>query len=625
MKPWFAWFLAFALIAVLVPVRIGALLDDLSYREEQSAGLTAVGIAAVAGLFGIYILVMLRRGPVRVLLSVQALLAFGPYAVIGHGWGGIAGLLGAVLLLTLRPRVAWLLLIIVVGTDATVRSAFGVLPASTGYEWGTVLLVDVNVAIVLFAIARLAQLVQATHDVRQRLVAVEVEAERERAADRLRRALGDQLAVVVQRTRTVLVAPEPSRAELAELRELVNTTVSGARPVTNMHRAPRPAGAADTSAPARSAEAAQEAPFRFCWWVAFAMVVTSSVISIMNLGSEQTPTLGASAWAVSIAVVLAAGAFQLYHGTPRAGGSAPRWWRWTLPAHLLMLAAAILVVSGPGLVPILALAGGAALTRLRPAMAWPLLAILCGFVTATAVAQAGLSGLGFMLYWALSPVGCALAVYALCRLPEISGWLHGTRDELARSAVLAERLRFARDVHDVFGLHLTVITMKAELAWRTVGDAAAVRGHLMDLARSAELALVEVRAVAGIAEELRSASELAIAKRVLEAAGVDVTVEVTGPPPADRLDRLLAIVIRESVTNVVRHSQAGRCTISLDTANGVVRLLVGNDGVGTDSESGVDGHGNGLVNLATRAEVVGGRVAVSSQDDSFLLTVEVPV
>ena len=172
-----------------------------------------------------------------------------------------------------------------------------------------------------------------------------------------------------------------------------------------------------------------------------------------------------------------------------------------------------------------------------------------------------------------------------------------------------ERNRMARDMHDILGHSLTVIALKSELAARLVDVAPdQTRTELDEVQSLARSALADVRATVNSYRELSLAGELARATNVLTSAGVradlPLTVEIVDP----ELRELFAWVVREGVTNIVRHAHASRCRVSL-TADSIEII---DDGVGIDSPNGVaDGHG--LEGLRQRC-----------QDNGANLTIEAP-
>jgi two-component system sensor histidine kinase DesK len=180
------------------------------------------------------------------------------------------------------------------------------------------------------------------------------------------------------------------------------------------------------------------------------------------------------------------------------------------------------------------------------------------------------------------------------------------RDENARLAVAAERSRFARDLHDILGHSLTVITVKAELAGRLLDvDIERARVELGDLERLSRDALADVRRAVHGYHDLTLPGELARAREALRAADIDAELPNSTDEVPSELRELFAWTVREGVTNVIRHSGATRCTVRLAPTEVEVR----DDGAGpgslADDWAGVGGAGRGLDGLRQRAAAAG--------------------
>ncbi|TDE08506.1 histidine kinase [Jiangella asiatica] len=194
----------------------------------------------------------------------------------------------------------------------------------------------------------------------------------------------------------------------------------------------------------------------------------------------------------------------------------------------------------------------------------------------------------------------------------------------ARLAATEERLRFARDVHDLLGHDLSVIALKAELAKRLAPvDADRAGEQAAEIQRLAGAALEQVRrAVHGYrAIDLRD--QLDAVRHVLDSAGVRCTVRLPEgelPPVATHL----VPVLREAVTNLLRHSRAVHCTIDVEASAEQVRMVVTNDGVSTRTDER-DPHSHGLRGLADRLAEVGGTVVADGSAGTFTVTATVPV
>lgn len=192
----------------------------------------------------------------------------------------------------------------------------------------------------------------------------------------------------------------------------------------------------------------------------------------------------------------------------------------------------------------------------------------------------------------------------------------------ARLAVAEERLRFSRDLHDVFGRTLSVVAVKSELAAEL-----AARGRpgaeeqMLEVRRIAQDALREVRAVVAGYRTADLAAELAGARSVLRSAGVDTVVHGDETPVGHAAQEALAWVVREGVTNVVRHSTASSCTITLHHDGTASVLEVVNDGVPPGTRTG---RGSGLLGLAERLAGAGGSLDTWADDGRFGLVARVP-
>lgn len=159
--------------------------------------------------------------------------------------------------------------------------------------------------------------------------------------------------------------------------------------------------------------------------------------------------------------------------------------------------------------------------------------------------------------------------------------LHDTRDELTRSAVERERLRFSRDLHDLLGHTMSVVVVKAEAVRRLAPrDPEAALAQAADIEAIGRQALTEIREAVTGYREGSLATELDRACSLLDAAGMTAIVRQSGPPLPAQTEALLGWVVREGVTNTVRHSGATRCEIELRTGADEVRLSIVDDGAG---------------------------------------------
>jgi two-component system sensor histidine kinase DesK len=202
--------------------------------------------------------------------------------------------------------------------------------------------------------------------------------------------------------------------------------------------------------------------------------------------------------------------------------------------------------------------------------------------------------------------------------------LRETRQELARAAVAEERLRFSRDLHDLLGHSMSVIALKAEVVRRLAPtDLDAALAQAADIEEVSRKALAEIREAVSGYRETGLSEELERARSLLSAGGIEPVLHESGPPLPAQLDLLLAWVVREGVTNVVRHSRAERCTIELERGSDPVRLSITDEGsaaAGTASDS----DGNGLQGLKERIAAGGGLLTAEATEKGFRLAAAIP-
>jgi two-component system, NarL family, sensor histidine kinase DesK len=249
---------------------------------------------------------------------------------------------------------------------------------------------------------------------------------------------------------------------------------------------------------------------------------------------------------------------------------------------------------------------------------------LCSTLAAVTSAIAGASG-GTVVSYVASSAGIGLLMLVMSDLRQRNAQLSQARAELAEMAVARERERFARDLHDLLGHSLSVITLKAELAGRMLTD------HPRDAAREvaeleqvARTALGEVReAVSGYRQPTLE-GELAGARMALSAAGIQADIEQTRVPLEPPVEAVLAWTVREGATNVIRHSGARHCTLRVTASLTDAGVEVIDDGHADVGRNGGGGHG--IAGLAERARLLKGTIEAGAlADGGYRLAVTVPV
>ncbi|GIE94281.1 sensor histidine kinase [Paractinoplanes rishiriensis] len=232
----------------------------------------------------------------------------------------------------------------------------------------------------------------------------------------------------------------------------------------------------------------------------------------------------------------------------------------------------------------------------------------------------GLLAFGFMLL--VVGLACRVTTWML----DVVWELDRARQVQAGLAVAEERLRFARDLHDVVGRTLSVIALKSELAAQLArrGRDSAI-DEMLEVRRIAQESLDELRAVVGGYRAADLDSELAGARSLLASAGIECRMIGDGSGLPAEVQGTLGWAVREGTTNVLRHSDARTCTITLrGAAAGEVTLTMDNDGVRAPAPAAGSRvrFGSGLVGLAERLAALGGTATAERHGkDSFRLTI----
>ncbi|GAA2842667.1 hypothetical protein GCM10010452_83730 [Crossiella cryophila] len=215
-----------------------------------------------------------------------------------------------------------------------------------------------------------------------------------------------------------------------------------------------------------------------------------------------------------------------------------------------------------------------------------------------------------------------MLTFVVLRLSRAVAELEAAREELAHTAVGQERQRFARDLHDLLGHTLSLVVVKAEAVRRLIPrDPAKAQDQAADIEAVGRRALAEVRQAVSGYREPSLPEELAGARAALVAAGVTAELPDPGELPA-AAPPVLGWVVREGVTNVLRHARARRCLIDLHTVDGTTVLTITNDGT-TPTKTPIT-WGNGLNGLTERVHSAGGELTATPTPAGFTLRVSVP-
>jgi two-component system, NarL family, sensor histidine kinase DesK len=268
---------------------------------------------------------------------------------------------------------------------------------------------------------------------------------------------------------------------------------------------------------------------------------------------------------------------------------------------------------------------------------WTIVGLL--LLTSVVVLHAGANGVE--LGTALFLVGIVgFMIVSMVRSYRTSQALRAARAEIAHLAVANERLRIARDLHDLLGHNLSLITLKSELARRLVSiDSERVTNEISDIEQTARKMLQEVREAVGSYRQPTLASELQGAQEILNAAGIAYIYEddekhIDNLPTT--VETVFAWAVREGVTNVIRHSRAHQCIIHITRTRYEGQVEIIDDGTGSTNQAqdstatiptnNIDHTGNGLRGLAERVASLGGQFHVGPHDaGGFRLAVSIPI
>ncbi|MEV6238703.1 histidine kinase [Lentzea sp. NPDC051838] len=284
----------------------------------------------------------------------------------------------------------------------------------------------------------------------------------------------------------------------------------------------------------------------------------------------------------------------------------------TLAAQILLLLAPLAL--GYAWAGVAGLIAGNALLVLRPPAGWAtftLTVLVTGLASGTSPGEAAVAAAATGLLVALlgRPLRPTQDPADTPDLPDVPPAVAASK---VHTAVAAERMRVARDLHDLLGYSLSAIKLKSELAHRIVDDQPAdAKQQLSEILSITHHALADVRSLARAYRPLSLADTSDSAKAMLAASNIDVRVELDHDPLPEPVESVLAAVLCEAVTNILRHSDASSCTIGVRQRGSAVLLDVINDGAHARPASA---DCNGVRNQAERVKAAGGTFSARHAD-----------
>jgi two-component system sensor histidine kinase DesK len=541
------------------------------------------------------------------LFAAVVLLYFLPFPFVGEAWDWMPWTVAAAALCALPTRIAWPLFVLSVAAAGASVFLLGY-DAAPGQEVQAGLgymIITADDGLIVFGLSRLVMAVTRLHQTREELARTALSRERLRLDGELRRLLGGKLQAIAFRMRTAArQEPGEARHSLREGIELARRTLAEVRATAGAYRADAPE---TISPPIESPRLARR--------VLLAVLVIQCLLVLKSLAYVRPgdwPAFAVAAVLLTVIVILQ-----------------------VLPqSRAVLVAQSLLILLPLPVVPdawdrVLSVFTGKLLLNVRPPRSWAIVGVVLGghlawflhridrnylFIDDIPAALVNFGG-HVMIMW---------LVYCLGRLSGLLTMLEQARHELAEAAVRRERVRIAGDLHDILGFSLSAVALKGEVAEHLLGtDPARARTQITSLGSLVERALVELDSITGDRVELRLSIEIDAAREVLASAGIDAVVRVeTGPLPA-AVDTALAAVLREGVTNVLRHSQARTCEITVSGTAGGVRLRMVNDGAAVrEGSERPERRGTGLDSIAARTS---GRVTARHRaGDSFEVLAEFP-
>ncbi|MES2150220.1 MAG: histidine kinase [Pseudomonadota bacterium] len=241
--------------------------------------------------------------------------------------------------------------------------------------------------------------------------------------------------------------------------------------------------------------------------------------------------------------------------------------------------------------------------------AYLMVAVVLALVVLTAASMAS-PNLSFLLPALTVSIPVGVAGIMDATLQRSRGQLLRKQEEVEHMATIAERERISRDLHDLLGHTLSLITLKAELAGKLLGrDEQACRAEIKDIETSARTALSEVRCAVTGYRQTGFAHELASARASLAAACVELSAEVEAFALPAAAENVMSLALREAVTNIVRHAGATRCEVRLALEQGMIVFRIADNGAALASSAAIR-QGNGLTGMNERVTALGGRLAL---------------
>ncbi|MEC3917477.1 sensor histidine kinase [Nocardia sp. CDC160] len=562
------------------------LLFTLSVWADGAGAVPTICAAAQAALLTLAQRRPGSRGPV---LAVQPVVTYLPIVLLGRAEANLDCLLAATVLWCLPNRLRWFVFVAVAASSGFVHVGWHAV-------WTDHLYVDLNtvaIGLVVYSLLRLPRLVDRLERTQGDLAEATLARERLEVARRLRAALGDQLTGVgdlLRQARTELATEPPhARAVVEEATTATRRVIETVRETAAVHR--------DLEIrPADESPVSRLTP-RLTLLALITSLVAWTVIKTLETERDSVATAvgGAVLSSLLMAQVLRPAWVQRLLPVQAAVTLLPLPWLGSAWSVWLILLAVAVLLSGRGIAAVLGMVG---LVGLRAVYSAP-------------DARWG---------WMILATEAILVVSGLCRFWQLSTQLNTSRIALAGTILQVERLRVARDIHDLLGMTLSVLALKGDLiAALVTRDPGRAEAEIDEALRIIAGAHTEARALVDDRAARSLRSELEAARRALADACRTVEVDYDEDLP-ELAGAVLAPVVREAVTNVLRHSTPTRVEIACRNRKGFLHLNMRNDGAADSTRTG----GQGLHNMRTRVVDAGGLFETALTGGEFSLTARVP-
>ncbi|MCM3651667.1 sensor histidine kinase [Metabacillus litoralis] len=236
-----------------------------------------------------------------------------------------------------------------------------------------------------------------------------------------------------------------------------------------------------------------------------------------------------------------------------------------------------------------------------------------------------LNQLPFVIMLCISIILLPFSIYNRNERGELQEKLEDANKRISELVKLEERQRISRDLHDTLGQKLSLIGLKSDLARKLIyKDPEQARNELKDVQQTARTALNEVRKMVSQMRGIRVKEEMIRVKQILKAAQIHIVIEkesaLTNVPLLT--ENILSMCLKEAVNNVVRHSNASTCYISIDQSRKGIEIIIRDDGIGNLTKNNLV-KGNGLTGMKERLEFVNGNLEIFSKEGTTLL-IKVP-